>query len=100
MMIFSSLLVSYIIFCCFNSFIEAGWLDPVELFAAFLTHISHDHRVDLLTSPETRFLSYFLKLLHHIKENKQCLIVSAALDADMISTDNDDQEDQRQVVIT
>ena len=95
-MILSSLLV-YISFFCFSCSIGADWLDPVELFAAFLTHVSHDHRVvlDLLISPETRFLSYFLKLLHHIKDNKQSLIVSATLDADMISTDNDDQKDHR-----
>ena len=92
----------YNFFSCFSSSIGADWLDPVELFAAFLTHISHDHRVvlDLLISPETRFLSYFLKLLHHIKDNKQRLIVSAVLDADMICADNDVHKDQRQIVIT
>ena len=87
----------YHFLCCSSNYIGADWLDPVELFAAFLTHISHDHRVvlDLLISPETRFLSYFLKLLHHIKENKQRLIVSAVLDADMISAENGDHKDQR-----
>ena len=92
----------YHFLCCSSSSIGADWLDPVELFAAFLKHISHDHRVvlDLLISPETRFLSCFLKLLHHIKDNKQRLIVSAVLDADMICADNDVHKDQRQVVIT
>jgi len=64
----------------------AELLDPVELFFEFLTRISHDHRVvlDLILSPETRFLTHFLALLHHINNKRQSLIMSAAvLDEDM-----------------
>lgn len=65
---------------------EMDWFQPVDLFNVFLKNISHDHTVlvDLLFSPETNFLTYFLTFLRHLISSWHQMALQLALDKDMV----------------
>ena len=64
---------------------DVSWLDPWQLFCTLLTRLSYDHLVllDLIFSPETVFLQYFLSVLHHLLADWQRITVKILLDDDL-----------------
>ncbi len=81
-------------------------MDPHQVFLSFLDNTSHDHTVllDLLASPETCFLLYFIKYLHYAvnKWSELCqactqhIVHKQVLPDDVTMTCSDEAGEQRE----